>query len=259
MKHGAKIFAACMMITLCNSCGNKKKNECVEYFDSVKAQVSAHQTSINKITDALKDAPENQDLALLSSILAAEEVNKKTDPYGFKSAGTGFIPSETFIISAEALKNREDVRWTIEDNPELPVYRKDISTMLLQHGEEVRAGKRDCFLGSQVNYLKQDIDDYLKAKHLVVTDCIAYKMPKMASATTYTPGFLIKEVRVMEIASGKMVQQYYITVQSPASLTISDNDFSQIQGVLRESITQKLISKVYRGNTPRNLNHFKAN
>jgi hypothetical protein len=225
----------------------------------VKTQISAQQTAINKIIEGLKDAPENEDLQLVSQILAEEEIKKKTDPYGYKSKTIGINPAETFIVSVEGLKNKETVKWTIDDNRELPIYRKDISDLLLRHGEEVRAGKRDCFSGTQVNYLKEEIDDYLKIKYLLVTDCIFYKMPRMASATTYTPGLLVKEVRVMEISTGKMVQQHYLLAPSSPTITITDEDFTKIQGDLREKSTQLLISKIYRGNTPRNLNHFNPN
>jgi hypothetical protein len=262
MNYYSTCFIGIAITILFSSCGgNKKQNECVQYFDSVKAGVAAHETTMKSIVDTLKDVIENSDAALFSTILVQEELKKKNDPSGFKTRSLRINPAESFIVSVEALRKKDGVKEFGEDGAELPLYRNGIGAYLLQYGEDIRSGKKDCFNSTQVNYLKRDIDDYMKIKYLVVTDCIFHKMPQLSrsKSNAYTPGLLVKEVRVIETGSRKMVQQYYITANSSSTIYVTDNDISIIQKDLRDNFTKKLVSAVYGGNTPRNLNHFNPN
>jgi hypothetical protein len=260
MNYCSTCFIGVAITILFSSCGgNKKQKECIQYFDSVKASVVAHETAMKAIADTLKDTPENSDATLFSAILAREELKRKNDPFGFKTRSVSINPAESFIVSVEALRKKDGVKEFGEDDSELPLYRNGIGAYLQQYGEDIRTGKKDCFNGTQVNYLKRDIDDYMKIKYLVVTDCLFHKMPQLAGSNTYTPGLLVKEVRIIEIGSRKMVQQYHITANSSPTLSIQDNDFSKIQKDLRDHFAKKMVSAVYGGNTPHNLNHFNPN
>lgn len=248
-------------IILFISCSEKKQKECVAYFDSVKEQIKSIQANMNKIADTLTDIPENISIQPAASILMQEEAAKKNDPYGFKSRRQKtFAYNEAFIISAEAVKKKKDLQWLVEDSAVLPCYRADIGPALIQYGEDIRSGKKDCFLGTQVNYLQRDADDFLKIKYLVITDCIASRMPQQTGTNTYSPGFLVKNIRVVEIASGKVVEQYYISATSSPSLTIANYDYSRIQGDLRTNAAKAMGTKVFGSSSmPQNLNKFRIN
>lgn len=241
MKHRLFLLFAFFGIISLYSCTDKKKNECVDYFDGVKPTLSARHATLNAIADTTSDLPEASIEAFVAKLFLEDALKKKNDPYGFKSRkGIPLNLTEVFILPVETFRNKEKAKDYAEDDPSLKIYRKDMGTELLQYGEDVRNGKKDCFNGTIQNYLERDISEYLKVKYLVITDCIYIRLPKLEGGSSFIQGAVAKQVRVIDISTAKEIRSFYVTGESSPGLTIRDYDYSELNKDLMRNFTKNL-------------------
>lgn len=241
MKHCLFLFLALFGIMSLYSCTDKKKNECMEYFDGIKPTLSARHATLNAIADTVRDLPESSIEAFVGKLFLEDAIKKQKDPYGFKSRkGIPLNLTEVYLLPVETFRDKEKAKDYAEDDPSLKIYRKDMGTELLQYGEDIRDGKKDCFNGTIQNYLERDISEYLKFKYLVITDCIYIRLPKLEGGNSYIQGAVAKQVRVIDISTAKEIRSFYVTGESSSGLTIRDYDYSELNKDLMRNFTNNL-------------------
>lgn len=250
----AYTFLCAIVLYSCG--GGKKKNECLEYFESKKEQIIAHDSAISRMADTLTDLPEDDNAVLFMNLMMEGDAQKGKDVPG--PHGNGFQPDpwRTFMVSVETLKEKPLAREIREQDIDVPSYHHSFGAKVLRMGEDVRSGDLHCYTDT-VNVLKRAIDHYLGIKYIAVTDCIFYKPAKINGERSYTGGILAKQVRIYDIATGKEVNRLYVTARSSDKMDMSYNANNiRLNNDLLKNFSAKLKAALFNNDIPKELYLF---
>lgn len=252
MKHLLIVVFAIVLY----SCGNKKKNECLRYFESKQQQITARDSAMNHMMDTLTDLPEDDNAVLFMNLMIEGDAQKRKDAPGPEGNGFQPDPRRTFMVYIERIKEKPFSYDFTEGDADFRLYYRNTGYKLLQMGDDVRSGILDCYTDT-VNVLKKNIDDYLGMKWLVVADCIFYKAPKMDGERSYSGGIISKQIRIYDINTGKELNRLYVTARSSEKLDIRYNaNNKRLNNDLLENFAAKLKGALINNKAPEDLNRF---
>ena len=200
--------------------GWKEKEEAEDreigaYFASQRPVLAAKKDRIDSILHSLQDVDEKKGIGNISAAGLERQISGiLSGSTRFRSALAPIALDNMFLIYLE--KNDEsgdyetDFREVFAGKLRETSYRYNDINIMLQSTDSV-------FTNPIATY-KLMVADFLKRKYLVVTDCICLVPAELISQQEYSSGYIVKKIRIYDLTTGKIADEYYLATGSSESM-----------------------------------------